>query len=198
MNKNKYFLVPLIIVMLIHTGILIADETSSTEIAIYGVAVDIKGKAQVGNVETDLDVPFSDIVDNLDFGAMLAIEHRRGNWSLLGDILYMDLSVDDTSANEGPITLEVDAGVEQLIFEGFVTYRFLQEQTDRANYSLDALLGLRYIELDLDVAVDSSFMMGSISRTGNIDEDWLDGVIGLRANYDHSSGLGCDALGRYW
>ncbi|MEM8845055.1 MAG: hypothetical protein AAGB35_08430 [Pseudomonadota bacterium] len=190
MNNNNKSLLILIFVSLQTTPIIFASDNSSTEIAIYGLAVNIKGDTQVGDVETDIDVPFSDILDNLDFGAMLAIEHQRGNWSVLGDVLYMDLSVDNTATTDGSITLDIDASVKQLVLEGFVTYRFLQREIENSSLSLDVLLGLRYIDLDLDVGVDATFNMGSASRSGSIDEDWLDGVIGLRAKYNHNSGWG--------
>ena len=39
-----------------------------TEVGIYAFMVGIEGDATVGNVTTDVDVSFSDILENLDIG----------------------------------------------------------------------------------------------------------------------------------
>ena len=54
---------------------------------LWGAA--IKGTTSGGG---DIDIPFSDIADNLDFAAMLGGEARKGKWSILSDFIYMDLS----------------------------------------------------------------------------------------------------------
>ena len=61
-----------------------------TEIGAYGFMSNISGDATIRNVTTDVDVPFSDLLENLDFGAMAFIEHRRGKWSLIGDLFYAE------------------------------------------------------------------------------------------------------------
>ena len=50
------------------------------------------------------EVSFSDILDNLDFGLVGALEGRRGDWMLLGDLLYFDVSAGRGSTRQvGPI-----------------------------------------------------------------------------------------------
>ena len=99
------------------------DDDTWTEIGAYGFMSDISGDVTISNVTTDVDVPFKDLLDNLDFGAMAFIEHRRGKWSLIGGLFYADISVDRTIASNPILSVTLDAEVKQLLLEGFVGYR---------------------------------------------------------------------------
>ena len=59
-----------------------AQETKTTgsrtwtEIGAYVFVSQISGDTTISNVTTEVDVPVSDLLENLDFGAMAFIEHR--------------------------------------------------------------------------------------------------------------------------
>lgn len=76
-----------------------AEETW-TDFGIYLFATGIEGEIQFRNVTADVDVGFDDILDNLDIGFMGYIEHRRNNWSFIGDIAYLGVSADKSSASK--------------------------------------------------------------------------------------------------
>ena len=65
----------------------------------------------------DVDVSFSDIIDNLDMAAMGAIEARKGKVSILADVIYLDLSASQGWTENVPvgninIPTNVNAAVE--------------------------------------------------------------------------------------
>jgi len=108
---RKYLILPVLLVcVMLNT---VHAEENWTEIGIYGMMAAIEGDMQVGNVTSDMDVSFSDILDNLDMGFMGFAEHRRGKWSFIGDAVYMKLSADDTTAVNPVLSVTFDAEVKQ-------------------------------------------------------------------------------------
>jgi len=71
-----------------------ADEPWQFQIAPYVWIAGLDGDVGVlpGVPPSSVDASFSDIVDNLDFGFMLAGEARKGRAGFLADILYTDIS----------------------------------------------------------------------------------------------------------
>jgi len=161
-----------------------------TEIGAYGFMSDISGDATISNVTTDVDVPFKDLLENLDFGAMAFIEHRRGKWSLIGDLFYVKISVDDTVASNPILSVTLDAEVKQLLLEGFVGYRVFERDIGDTQLGIDILGGVRYNSLEVDIGVQASLLGLTASASRNRTEDWADGVVGVRAKYGGSSGWG--------
>ena len=47
----------------------------------------------------DIDVSFSDILDNLDFGLMGTLEARNGPWAIIGDAIYLSISDDEDACS---------------------------------------------------------------------------------------------------
>ncbi len=172
-------------------------EDRWTEVGGYIFASSIKGDAQIGNVEADVDVTFGDILDHLDFGAMGFIEHRRGKWSFIGDVGYMATSGDNTVTSNGSVNAKLDAEFDQTTVQGFVGYRAIEENYNNASFGLDILGGFRYIKLETEIGIKASLsgLAGSLSRDQT--EDWVDGVIGVRAQYKNDNGWGASAQADY-
>jgi len=148
-------------------GLAAADDWEHT-FFLYGVAVGIEGTAAVGPVEADVDLSFSDVLDNLEFAAMAGYRGDNGRFGVMADLIYMDLENDKTRSTPlGPITATL--GAEQLILEldGSIAV------TDR----LDAYAGLRYWDVDVDVSVTGP-LGNSVGREPG--EDWVDILYGLR------------------
>jgi hypothetical protein len=143
---------------LLATSPVMAEETW-TDLGIYLFAVDIEGETQIRNVTADVDVGFDDVVDNLDMGYMVYIEHRRGKWSFIGDIAYLNVLDDKSAAIDRRIIsveVELDAELEQTVFEGFVGYRIFEREYDTAGLGLDLLVGARYNEFEVDLSSEAS------------------------------------------
>lgn len=172
-------------------------EESWTDLGIYLFAFDIEGDAQIRNVSADVDVGFDDIVDNLDFGFMGYLEHRRDKWSFIGDLATLRLEDDASTAFDRRILsleVELDAEVEQTTFEGFVGYRILEREYGTADLGLDLLVGARYTELEIDLSSEATLlgpnMALSRENDRSRDEDWTDTVIALRLQYGGDKGWG--------
>jgi len=148
----------------------------------YLWAAGIKGDTQVGSLpSTSVDVPFSDILSNLDFAAMGTFEARKGRWGFLFDAVYMKLSASATAMRTGPgpigATLTATAGLklEQTLLTGAAVYRVIEGPT-----AIDVLGGLRYTKLDVSADINASLFgqTGIASRSG--DKDWTDPIVGFR------------------
>ncbi len=51
-----------------------------------------------GEFATGGDIDFDTIIENLDFTVMSTLGARKGKWSFLTDVVYMDLECDDNAA----------------------------------------------------------------------------------------------------
>jgi hypothetical protein len=190
-DMKKFYLLPLLLCCVMLTPA--HAQESWTEIGIYGLMAAIEGEAKVGIVTSDVDVSFNDILDNLDMGFMGFVEHRRGKWSFIGDVVYMKLSDDRTTARNPILTIKLDAEVTQGVAEGIVGYRVLAQDYGDAQFGIDLLGGARYNKLDLELGVEATLLGLTTSASLNPSEDWVDGVIGARVQYGHNNGWGVSA-----
>ncbi len=136
---------------------------------IYLWAPELGGTTVTGESMT---VSFSDLLDNLDFGLMGALEANNGPISVLGDFQYLDVSADQNSAVGPGIPASADAEVTGFVFTGSVGYDFRHTQDGQ----LVGFGGFRYLDMDttanLAVGNGSQRVFGSISNT--------DAIVGLR------------------
>ena len=165
-------------------------EDPWTDLGIYLFMADLDGESRLGNVTSDIDVPFDDILENLDFGYMGYLEHRRDRWSFIGDIAYLRLTDEKSSASDGALEVELDVELEQSILEGFVGYRVLERGPDATGLGLDILVGARHTRLEIDLGAEASLLDLSTSRSRDGDEDWTDTVVGLRLQFGDRKGWG--------
>ncbi len=148
-----------------------ADKTWQFSVQPYLLASSIDGDAGVGRVAgVPVSVSFSDILENLDIGAMLHFEAQHSNgWGVALDYGFMNLSA-DVSAGVGGV---LDASVRQGILEAMATRRF-----DFESGMLEALAGIRWWDNKVRAAFDPGLLPGSFSTT--ISESWVDPLVGLR------------------
>jgi hypothetical protein len=169
-------------------------EEPWTEFRFYIFATEITGDAQLGNVSADVDVSFNEVLTHLDLGFMGAVEHRRGEWSFIGDIAYLKVS-DDNSSTVGPgvgpgIEIDLESELAQTVIEGFAGYRFYENTYDSSDLGIDVLFGARHTALDIDISLDASLGSLSASVSGDREEDWVDAVIGIRFENNFRNGWG--------
>ena len=140
-----------------------------------------------GDLKYELDggsssIDAGDILDALQMAFMGAFEVRKDKWSLLADVIYLDLGQDKTSRVDlpfgGAIETKVDlqlSGWQIGLYGGYQAYR-----TDRA--SLDLLAGARYLTLDTDAKLDIDGplppSLPTVKLSGSTDI-W-DAVVGVR------------------
>ncbi|MCG2840975.1 hypothetical protein L6Q21_08270 [Sandaracinobacter sp. RS1-74] len=132
----------------------------------------------------EADSSFGDILGNLDFGAMVAFEARRGRWGLLLDGLYVKVSEDGMVAipQLGGARLPVAVGVRSFTGLAGVQYRLVADGIG----SLDLVAGPRF--WSLGSSINAAFPSGtplppgvppSYSRRETV--DWVDAMAGAKA-----------------
>lgn len=190
---KKIFLIANFLVIAILTPL--HAQESWTEIGLYVFMTGIDGDAGIGNVTTDVDISFSDILDNLDIGGMGFVEHRRGKWVFIGDVAYLKVSADNTTSRTPVTSVTLDAEFSQTLVEGFVGYRVFTRSKGKSQFGIDLLGGARYNKIELELSAEASILGLTTSASRNPDKDWVDGVAVLRAQYDHGNGWGVSAWG---
>lgn len=155
------------------------------ELTPYFWAAGMKGDVQSGNLpKTSVDIDFSDIWNNLDFGAMGTFEARKGRWGMLFDAIYMKVSTSATSSRTGPgpigatLTATANVKMEQTLLTAGATYRASDGPT-----AVDIVGGARYFKIDADASIDGSLfaLTGTVARSDS--KDWVDPFIGARVQH---------------
>jgi hypothetical protein len=137
------------------------------------------------------------VLENLNFALMLTAEARKGNWSVLTDVVYLDVESGDTNVKSVSFTgpggqfevsaganLDTNASLSGVLWElagGYTVAR-------GGNSSLDVLAGFRL----LSIKAESDWLLsGSITGPGpgqsfagsgsaSQSETLWDGIIGVR------------------
>lgn len=120
-----------------------------------------------------LDASFSDLLDELDIGFLLAGTAKRGNLGLFGDIQYFDFNSGDVTP--GPLFGDavLDSDITVLTFGA--DYAVLST----AESELRLAAGVRYYDVSMDLDL-SAGLRPAASFSGG--DDWWDGLVGLRGH----------------
>lgn len=157
------------------------------EVTPYMVAAGMDGTVGFNGVTTDIDVPFSDIVDHLDAGFMGLITARTGKWGFGLETLYMKLegeSSDTITASDGTVAGNgsVELTQSMTVLQGSAGYRVLDRKT-----KLDLIGALRYTELDTDMTITATFSpevgFPSGSKSGSNSTGWTDVIAAFRVEH---------------
>ena len=128
---------------------------------IYLWAVSINGDQTIKGVDVDLDVPFSDIFDNLKGALTFHFEGLyRQRWGFFSDLNYILLEMDDGA---------VDIDFTETMFEIAGFYRLSE-----GPHAIDVLGGLRYTSMDVEL--DLPGPLPDVDQR----KDWVDPYVGLR------------------
>lgn len=68
-----------------------AEDDWQFKAGVYLYAAGIKGETASGS---DLDISFTDLINNLDMAFMGNVEARKSKWSLAADVIYLDVGAD--------------------------------------------------------------------------------------------------------
>ena len=128
-------------------------------VGIYLWGASIGGKSASGD---DVDIDFSDLIDNLKMGFMGVGEVRKGKWLFMTDAVYLDVE-----KNRSGGIREVD------LYGWVVTPAVGYNVIEAEKGSLDLLAGARYLWLKSEL----DFIEGrKFSGSGDV---W-DGIVGLK------------------
>ena len=146
-------------------------------IAPYALVPSIDGDTTIGRVEgIDIDVGPSDILNNLEMGAMIQLEaiHKSG-FGVITAYNFMDLGGGATGPNS---QADLDVDIYQGIFEGYGLYRM-----DSAKGPFDIYAGVRWWDIDVEVKANGTQYVEN-------KPDWVDPVVGFRWMPDLSQNWG--------
>jgi len=132
----------------------------NSDLYLYLWGVSLKGTAGIRGNEVEVDESFSDFLENLAGAFSARFESYKGNLGYYIDGFFVKL---DPSASTPAGSVEAD--VKQTILEAGGAYYF--------SPVLQALAGVRYQELDLDL---------KLPKGANLDanQDWTDATVGFR------------------
>jgi hypothetical protein len=132
--------------------------------------------ASFGLPAVSIDASFSDIVDDLDFGAMFVNEVRYGRAGLFTDFIYVKISGSEGTPR-GRLAESVGLDTESLIFTAAAEYRVV----DRPDATLDLMAGARVWSVDTELSFNGGFLGGAGASDG---DTWVDAMAGLKGRFD--------------
>lgn len=137
----------------------------------YLPGVTAKLNTDFGDVESRTSG--SDAITNLDFAFMAAFEARRGKLSLIGDLLYADLSSEkDTPLGQFFDSVKTDTKVGA--FSGYALYRVVEAP----QIALDLGGGFRAYSVKYDTTLEP----GRLDEVSfDLSEEWVDPLLAARA-----------------
>lgn len=130
----------------------------------YLWATGLDGSVGLGTIAADLDVGFSDLLDDLEIAVPIHFEARGPVFSLIAEVNFVGLEQD----------LEALGGtsdIDMLMFEFLSGWQF------RENFEL--IFGARYTDLDVELNFEESPTGGDRTRFDE-GQDWVDPIVGIR------------------
>lgn len=154
-------------------------------VAPYAWAAGLSGDVGLfGREPIDLDMGFSDILDDLKFAAMGVVEAHNGTYGIFGDIVYVR-----TEAEEGisrtidniTVALKATVDTENVAATLMGEYRLFNDE----GVKLDLMAGARLWNVSNDISArlkaDGREMAG---HSGDDSETWVDPMVGLKTRID--------------
>ncbi|MFC7064517.1 hypothetical protein [Brucella rhizosphaerae] len=144
----------------------------------YVWGASLTGKAGLLGLNTNVDVPFKDILENLDMSFMGNIEVTNGTYGVYFDGQYTKTSQDADIRDE-----QLDMDIKSTTLSGGVYYRLYEQQLEGTTlfgrqrvFAIEPTVGVRWTQIKAQVNVGPY----SASRKA----DWTDPFIGTRVFYD--------------
>lgn len=140
-------------------------------IAPYFFLPGLDGTVGVAGQTAGVNASFRDLFRDLDFAMMGQFEAHKGNWSILGDGMYMSLS--GKKVTPSPLFSDIDVEVKETILEPAVAYRVLKAEGGW----IDVLGGVRFWHVRTHIAF-KPIILPLIDLEGS--KNWADPIIGAR------------------
>jgi len=144
----------------------------------YVWGASLNGSAGLLGRSTNVDVPFRDIISNLDMSFMGNIEITNGTFGA-----YFDGQYTKTSQDEDVLDQQLGLDITSTTLTGGVYYRVYQHNLDGLTYfgrqrvfAIEPTIGIRWTQLK------STLNIGPYSESRKT--DWTDPFIGTRVLYD--------------
>jgi opacity protein-like surface antigen len=178
-----------------------APDTSEWRftLAPYVWGVGLSGDVGVfGKGPVDVDIPFSDILENLDFAAMGVAEAHNGTWGVFVDLNYTSLSADKSRSRAlerdifEQFSVEAQVSASADITEFIGTFMGQWRAVDSDQMTLDLMAGARYWNIDNDIEARASLtgqgpqneLTFSRAVSGSDGASWVDPMVGVKSRID--------------
>jgi hypothetical protein len=159
---------------------LLADREWSIIVSPYVWAASLDGDASLAGLDSNVDIPFSDIFKHLDLAAMGNVEVTNGLFGFYFDGQYVQTSQDEDLAD-----FEVGLKIKTTILAAGAYYRVydlaLGGDTvfgEPRHFTVEPTVGIRWTKLEAHA--DAGF------TSANKSADWLDPFVGMRLSTDLS------------
>ena len=172
------------------TGICAAEETVnkdewqfSADVYLWGA--EIKADTVAG---PKIDIPFHDIVSDLDMAVMGKLSAQKDKLKLFMDVIYLDIEDSDKGSFSIPIGPrdrhhievgdKINWGLKAWVVQPMAAYNIYKTP----KYSLDLAAGARYlwIEVDMELKTTGPFATRK-AKTTERGDNW-DGIVGIKGN----------------
>jgi len=162
-----------------------AETTASDDwqygASLYFFAPAVKGSTASGS---DIDVGFDTLLDSLNMTFMGAFEARKGKWSALADVLYLNVGANGgatvplTDPLGQPLGIQADADLKLRgwvlgVVGGYNVY-------DTSQASVDVIAGLRYLEMKASFGLGLQGQRLGRAIESNASGVVWDGVVGVK------------------
>ncbi|MBL9145146.1 MAG: hypothetical protein JNM99_15810 [Verrucomicrobiaceae bacterium] len=149
-----------------------ADEWKVTSWA-YGWLAGVEGTTGVKGFTSEIDIPFSGVLDHLDMTASLNLEAQKGRWGGWVDAMYLKVSAGGSTPD--PLFDVINITQTQVAAEAAIFYRVWEGQRG----ALDLYAGARYMsikgELELTLS-DSGVEQVSSALSSKVIDEIVSGV----------------------
>jgi hypothetical protein len=132
-------------------------------VAPYLWAAGMDGTMTIAQFEEDFDVPFGDIIENLDLAFMGHFDMRNERWVLSSDLIFVDLE-SNKDLTEGTAT----AGLDMTLLEVAGGYRISPAVT--------LLAGARWVDMDASLGYAGEVVDDGASAG----KSWIDPLVGAQ------------------
>jgi len=164
------------------------DETKNNTLNVYLWGSSISGDLSFRDAEVPFDISLEQILDNLEMTAMVAYRRDIGDWSILLDVIYLNMGATKNGSVTLPDrieqTVDVSADLDLKTWVGGLYGGYTYARTGAAQHRFIA--GVRYLSLDADLGVGVDDSQGTELRSGSYSAtgDLWDGVIGFQGQFD--------------
>jgi len=176
---QKGLLLMMAVLLLLSVTPVSAEEKSADEwqfdATVYLWGSTLKQTTAAGDA---VSINFGTILKNLDFAAMGTFEARKGKFSMLTDVIYMDLSTDQKHDGDflgQPIEGKLTVGLKSWILNLVGGYNLI----DSGKNQFDIAAGARFLDVEVPVTIKLNDHKIKTSEGGS---GW-DGVIGLKGRH---------------
>ena len=146
-------------------------------VALYGWAAGLSGDVGVfGLPPQNIDLPFSDVIQDLEFAAMGLAEARKGRFMMGVDVTYTNVSK-SVNTPFGIVANSIDVTNTSLMLTGVAGYGIIDSDMAR----LDLIAGARLWSVNNDFDARGGLVGG---RSWSDGATWVDPLVGAKLRVD--------------